>query len=719
MPPPTPEAASTSVCAIRGQALVALCLWLAFASGGNALAEDPWADEVADYHAIDPNLGFDTPEKTLGEPVGGGTLTPNNSSLHSVGRPGPAPGSYIILKFNTPVTDDPDNPMGLDCIVFGNVSWVGGSPQRKWVEPGLIEISEDVNGNGQADDPWYVLRGSRFLDRAVLPEGIPNPTPPLAGSVLNPNGNDLEYDWGYAELNPTQKKYLDNYVRPDDPNEVGLTPRSGGGDAFDIASAVPVDASGNPQGITQFHFIRINACIDMPDGLLGFITPEIDAVADVAPDVDSDGDGILDEYETRVAGTDPARRENTVLALEIPPEDGASPAGAELGRAHDGGGNAIALYSSGERSGQRHYNCIVDILKPADPGGSIPDLIKSGAVREFQSTEPDFQAAQVQDAEITIAYTAPEITGLDEPGLQPFRYVGGPYTQDGIYAVMKDTQDNLLTFRTQFPGVFVLASTEGEGDMDSPPGGVILHAVPPQGVVGDPGTEAVIASDPILLPDDSPAPEGMPFTVWTTLGTITTPDEDPGEPDIQVLVSGGMITFAVQSSMHAGAATITAVSLDGLTYGQLGYDFLAGPPVGPVEVYLVDPNTTAPGPVAFITGVVTDEYGNPLDTDAYLTLIVIGGTPTTADADPAQPGHQIGFDAGIASFSVRVSTDEKHDTETVIVALYADAALTQLLGEQSFVFDVVEMDLNVLLPLCVMTVLVALWALRGRPLRAE
>ncbi len=188
---------------------------------------------------------------------------------------------------------------------------------------------------------------------------------------------------------------------------------------------------------------------------------------------------------------------------------------------------------------------------------------------------------------------------------------------------------------------------------------------------------------------------------------------------IQVLVSGDAITFAVQATIHAGGAAITAVSLDGLTYGQLGYDFLAGPPVGPIDVHLVDPNATAPGPVAFMTGVMTDEYGNPLDTDAYLTLVVIGGTPTTADADPAQPGHQVGLNTGVASFSVRVSTDDKHDTETVIVALYADAALTQLLGEQSFVFDVVEMDLNVLLPLCVMIALVALWALRGRPLRPE
>src|SRR5690606_28851422 len=107
-------------------------------------------------------------------------------------------------------TNDPLNPMGLDCIVYGNSFWTGGDPHRKWIEPALIEISQDVNGNGLADDPWYVIPGSRNLGTSILPMGMPNPDPPLAGSVFN--AGNAEADWGYAELNPTQRKYLDNYV---------------------------------------------------------------------------------------------------------------------------------------------------------------------------------------------------------------------------------------------------------------------------------------------------------------------------------------------------------------------------------------------------------------------------------------------------------------------------------------------------------------------------
>ncbi|HEO71897.1 MAG TPA: hypothetical protein ENN80_11595, partial [Candidatus Hydrogenedentes bacterium] len=435
-----------------------LALLLGSLRVGAAFADDPWADAVLDYHAIDPNDGFETPEKMLGKPVGGGTCSPSSASLHSVGRPGAAPGSYVVLGFETPITDDAANPMGLDCIVYGNAMWIGGDPLRKWVEPGLIEISEDVNGNGVADDPWYVIPGSRGLDRSVLPGGMANPDPPLAGAVLNPRTDGGEYDWGYADSTPTQKEYLDNYVRPDDPFEVGLTPRSGGGDAFDIAWAV--DDSGAPAGLTQFHFIRISAFVGLFDGTSGYITPEIDAVADVAPDVDSDGDGILDEYETRVAGTDPMRAESTVLALEIPAEDGGSPAGTLLGTASDAEGNAMTLYSAGRRWGLRSYNCIVDILRVGDPAPaqSIAGLRKSGAVREFQSSEADFQGAQVQDAEFTIAYAGSEIAGLDELGLQPFRFDGSGFTQEGVSSVVKNSGANLLTFRSRYPGVFVLAS---------------------------------------------------------------------------------------------------------------------------------------------------------------------------------------------------------------------------------------------------------------------
>ncbi|MFP4500200.1 MAG: hypothetical protein ACLFTT_04295 [Candidatus Hydrogenedentota bacterium] len=679
-----------------------------------AHGEDPWADAVVDYNAIDPNQGFDTPQKTVGEPLGGGTFAANNTGLHSVGRPGPAPGSYITLRFDTPVTDDPDNPMGLDCIVYGNATWVGGNPARKWIEAGLIAISADVNGNGIPDDPWYVIPGSRGYDRSILPEGVANPAPPLAGNVQNPNSDGTEFNWGYADLTPTQRKYLDNYVRPDDPSAVGLTPRSGGGDAFDIAWAV--DEAGNPAGLSQFDFIRISAFISESDPALGYITPEIDAVADVAPDIDTDGDGILDEYETRVAGTDPMRPESTVLALEIPPEDGGSPAGTELGTAADAQGNAITLYSNGLRSGTRDFNCIVDILTVSDPAPAqgIGGLEKSGAVRAFQSSVADFGAAQVQDALFTIAYTSSAIAGLDEAGLQPWRFEDSGYTQAGITAVVKDMGENHVTFRSAYPGTFILASTPGSGDEDADAPDMVLHVTPAQGTAGDPGPTAAVSSDPIHLPDGSLVPDGTLFTVDTTLGTITSADAGAELPGVQIEAAGGVVSFTVQGGTTAGTASITARSLDGALSGAVAFLITAGEAVGPVSIYTLDNTATAPGPVDFTTGVLQDDFGNPLDAGAFVTLVVEGGTPSTPDADPAAPGHQLALTSGVANFSVRVLDAKDLESAMLYLALYADPAQTELLGEETFMFDVTPMPLGVTVPVMLVVLLIGAAGIRRR-----
>jgi len=450
-----------------------------------AAAEDPWADALIDYSPVEPvNVGFDTPLKALGPPVGAGTIMPGNSSLACLG----VQGGSITLRFDTPVTDDARNPMGLDCIVYGNVSFAGGDPTIKWQEPALIEISEDVNGNGLADDPWYLIPGSKDYrydpsPNRFEPPGETNSADPaniMAGTIENPNRLDAdpandndEYYWGYAELTPTMKQYLDNYVRPDDPLRVGISSRSGGGDAFDIAWAV--DAAGAPAGLGQFHFIRLRAFIDRECGALGYATPEIDAVADVAPDVDHDGDGILDDYEVRVAGTDPERSESTLLALEIPADEGGSPEGTFLGAAEDAHGSRVELVAGGPRTAPgRALETAVDILAVADPGGPLPGGagIKSGAVREFVSSVPDFVEAGVPAARMTIAYTSEEVAGLDETFLRPYRHDGDHYTADGITDVYVDVFTNRVSFAAAQSGVFVLASRAGAGDSPLPTTGV-------------------------------------------------------------------------------------------------------------------------------------------------------------------------------------------------------------------------------------------------------
>ena len=66
-------------------------------------------------------------------------------------------GGQLVLKFNTPVTDDPNNSYGIDLLVFGNAIFIDenwpngecGSPPSLLGEGGLIEVSADAADIGQ------------------------------------------------------------------------------------------------------------------------------------------------------------------------------------------------------------------------------------------------------------------------------------------------------------------------------------------------------------------------------------------------------------------------------------------------------------------------------------------------------------------------------------------------------------------------------------------
>lgn len=116
----------------------------AFAAG-----EDPAVllDRVLEL--IGPKI---TPEHT--ETVLGNTYVvpadtvPITEELISLG----AYGGYVVFSFDHPVVNVPDE---LDLQVAGNA--FAGS-----CEPGIVMVSEDVNGNGVPDDPWYELAGSEY-----------------------------------------------------------------------------------------------------------------------------------------------------------------------------------------------------------------------------------------------------------------------------------------------------------------------------------------------------------------------------------------------------------------------------------------------------------------------------------------------------------------------------------------------------------------------------
>jgi hypothetical protein len=337
-----------------------------------ASAGTPFAASVVSF---DPAPGqfvnhpaFSDPLLALGPPLGGGVWAAGNESVVSLG----GFGGTITLAFDHTVEDHPLNPMGLDAIVFGNAYWVT-NPDRRWGEAGVLEISLDVNGDGLANDPWYLIPGSHLGPAPIATttqtwdDATADPThPPFLAAWIPPGrtgtwqttgqrlpaapfhttpmvnplaGTGTEGVHGYADVTPTLLlgdldgddlvddaaiDPADFYTVPDDPHAVGVTPGSGGGDAFDIAWAIDPQ-TGEPANLPAFDFIRITTGVHHVAGILGELSTEIDAVADARPDPrgDHEDDGDIDLADAaalqRCYGTYPAE-DDTCPRLEWEPD---------------------------------------------------------------------------------------------------------------------------------------------------------------------------------------------------------------------------------------------------------------------------------------------------------------------------------------------------------------------------------------------------------------
>jgi len=319
--------------------LALLVLAALLLGAGQAVAENPFATKVVEFVPAPGQFvnrpEFNNPLRALGAPSGGGTFDADNSSIVSLG----GFGGSITLAFDHTVKDDPLNPLGLDAIVFSNAVWSGGDPEVHFGELAVIEIAYDENNNGQPDaGEWYLIPGSHLDDppsrfRIQMWDSHVNDVtfPPASASwipsgyfgtwatagfrlpeslitqfeIFNPSSDAaVEGIWGYAEYTPTLLLGdfdADNrindltispaefYTVPDDPFGVGISPGSGGGDAFDIAWAID-PFTGAAAELPGFDFIRVSNGFHYTFGIFGEFSAEIDAVADVAPDFTGDAD---------------------------------------------------------------------------------------------------------------------------------------------------------------------------------------------------------------------------------------------------------------------------------------------------------------------------------------------------------------------------------------------------------------------------------------------
>jgi hypothetical protein len=241
---------------------IAMCVASTATLSAAVAAADPWADLIIDYQpGTNPAAGFTTPSAALGEPTRitnpshqfGGPVTPASASWGPGETVSIGEGGRLEIKFDEPVINDPQNPFGVDLILFGNsfVTLDFGNPNMAVTgvaaEGGAIEVSSDgiswTAVPGAADGPFPT---NGFTD-------IAEPFPSTPGAV--PADFTRPVDPAFNPIGKTFTELIAAYAG------------SGGGLGIDIGSV----------GLSSVSFVRIAN----PTG--SGVTPEVDALADVAP----------------------------------------------------------------------------------------------------------------------------------------------------------------------------------------------------------------------------------------------------------------------------------------------------------------------------------------------------------------------------------------------------------------------------------------------------
>ena len=257
---------------IRTNFILTLVAMMAISSPLSTCAADPWADQVLEYipgtdisNDFVTGTPYDEASTALGEPTRftsdaanfGGVTTPlqaafRNDEIVSIGK-----GGSLTVSFDEPVTNDTNNPYGIDLLIFGNSFLFGtffhsdfsfnpaGTAEGVAAEGGVVELSDDgvnyvtvpiINADGLY--PTYAY--TDLLD----------PFPTVAGNV--PTDFTKPVDPAFDVVGKTFTEVLTGYGG------------SGGGAGIDIGAI----------GFAAITHVRISN----PTGAT--FVPEIDAFAD-------------------------------------------------------------------------------------------------------------------------------------------------------------------------------------------------------------------------------------------------------------------------------------------------------------------------------------------------------------------------------------------------------------------------------------------------------
>jgi len=221
-------------------------------------------------------------------------------------------GGYLVVKFDTPIEDDPANWYGKDFIVFGNSAfngsglipggyvapdtdmeqyWIDEYADGRW-ESGVVSVSQYETG------PWYTYTDGPYADDFA-------PTQAYAWDYINHTwGPQMDFT---MPLDPSvtktsfEARQVDGGSYPLSAAEaIDLYKGSGGGTAFDLAGLdLPVNASGR-KWIRYIKFAGSGEEIDAVSRVSHAAAPVTIAQARLL----ADGARVTLTEQTVTAGTD-------------------------------------------------------------------------------------------------------------------------------------------------------------------------------------------------------------------------------------------------------------------------------------------------------------------------------------------------------------------------------------------------------------------------------
>lgn len=252
----------------------ALCIMAALLMAGNASADDFATTLVGHSASLDGSGPYNDPNDLLGKPAQYCAGFPGTDHISIVESSWGDwyittfdEGDWAVVKFDHHVTDDPNNPYGLDFIAYGNAFYVGSGyvddatdhgsynlTGRIFAEPLKISVSQDGSS-------WYTYDSGPYGDSLY-------PTNPWAWDqdLWDSTGNgwtdEVENDFTLP-VDPSLT--LADMTAGTSKDAMDLYAGSAGGAGFDLAES----------GYEWIEYIKV-------EGVSGFAGGEIDAFSDVA-----------------------------------------------------------------------------------------------------------------------------------------------------------------------------------------------------------------------------------------------------------------------------------------------------------------------------------------------------------------------------------------------------------------------------------------------------